>query len=310
MKKQNRHILCAAVLAVALLLALMAGCGTPTDGPGTAEPGTEATTDVQTPDTDTGTEVGPGAPAEDPNVYVSSVEELLAAIEPGASIVIEPGYYNLSEYMQAMQISDITFPYVTLEECFDGTELVIRDVDTLTIRGGSENAADTELVVEPRYANVLTFDNCNDIAIASLTLGHTEQGSCRGSVLVFQGSQYFELSNLDLYGCGVYALKLTDGSGYFQITDCTLRDCSDGPFYIEDAVNEIIFDSCVIDGSAGGGFYAPSEDSGLIFLGCTFGQAESNMWYFRDDVYKDDNCTWCEITEYPDYSYMEYAEGA
>ena len=32
--------------------------------------------------------------------HVSTTEELLEAIRPGAQILVEPGYYNLSEYIE------------------------------------------------------------------------------------------------------------------------------------------------------------------------------------------------------------------
>lgn len=305
MKKQNRHILCAAVLAVALLLALLTGCGAAPDGPAPApDSGPEAT--VDTPAPEPGTDTAP--PAEDNAIHVSSAEELFDAIAPGVEIIIEPGYYNLSEFLEGAMASNRTFPNVTLNACFDGTEAIISDIDTFTIRGDSTNAADTELVIDPRYGTVLTFERCNDFVLANLTLGHTESSDCAGSVLSFYECSSVELGNLDLYGCGIYAVNLKYGCSDFLIQDCILRDCDYGPFNIEDAAGPITFVGCDLSGSNGSGHYDPTDDSTLSFSDCSFGQAESNVWYFSEDIITE-NCTWSEITEYPDYSYMEYEEG-
>ena len=58
-------------------------------------------------------------------VQVSNAKELLEAIVPGATIIISPGYYNLSEYTEEIWNTggeewNQTHPYVQLRECFDG----------------------------------------------------------------------------------------------------------------------------------------------------------------------------------------------
>lgn len=56
-------------------------------------------------------------------------------------------------------------------------QIVIEGVDGLAISG--QDGKDIELQVEPRYADVLTFRECSNVALNNLTIGHTkEQGSC------------------------------------------------------------------------------------------------------------------------------------
>ena len=71
-------------------------------------------------------------------IHVSSTEEFLEAIAPGVTIFVEPGYYNMSEYLEEVSMRkdydwDAEHPYVTLEYCYDGVEVVIKNADDLTI---------------------------------------------------------------------------------------------------------------------------------------------------------------------------------
>ena len=63
------------------------------------------------------------------------------------------------------------FPHTTANvkwnSVFDGKELVICEVERFEILG--EAAA---FLAEPQYSWVLTFENCKDIAISDLTVGH------------------------------------------------------------------------------------------------------------------------------------------
>ena len=96
--------------------------------------------------------------------HVGTTEELLEAIRPGARIFVEPGYYNLSEYIEnvweqeGMKWND-SHPYVKLEECYDGVEIVVENVDDLKIKGYEKNPWNTELVADPRYAAIFILIN-------------------------------------------------------------------------------------------------------------------------------------------------------
>lgn len=246
-------------------------------------------------------------------IHVSSTEEFLEAIAPGVTIFVEPGYYNMSEYLEEVQTWkgydwNAEHPYVKLEYCYDGVEVVIKNADDLTIMGDAESLAQTEIVVEPRYAAVLTFFNCCDLNLSFLTMGHTETGACSGNVLNFYGCKNITLSAMDLYGCGVYAIETGKGTGDLYVYNSTLRDCSDGSLFMIEGVGNFEFRDCILTGSYCGGYYGNSADSELHFYNCTFGEGETNTWFFWPDIYAID-CTWTEITQYPEYSAEEYYEG-
>ena len=58
-------------------------------------------------------------------VEVDNVEDFLEAIQPGATIKIKPGYYNLSDYIEKVWSEqgeewNQKHPYIELYECWDG----------------------------------------------------------------------------------------------------------------------------------------------------------------------------------------------
>ena len=242
-------------------------------------------------------------------VTVNSIEELLDAIAPGAEIVVAPGYYNMSETLEELWRTDAegwndAHEYVQLRDCYDGTEVAIQNADNLSLSGGGA-AAETELVIEPRYGTVLNFINCSNLKLSGLTLGHTDTGECSGSVVGLSACRNVELRDMDLYGCGVIGLECVDGAGDVYAYDTIIRDCSYGPLDLYDGAGRYEFHNCVLTGSDGGGYYNGEIGAEIAFYNCTFGQQETNYWHFLDGVAFED-CTWSEVTMYPDYSDPEY----
>lgn len=331
MNKFCLRYMLALCLTAALLGTALTGCGAKTAGQETAEPA--AASAESAPAATPAAESAPPAPptavagpaesappaspsaeagpaAEDGAVRVRSVEELLEAIRPEANIILAPGRYNLTEFLakypnpQDFDAWNEAHPYVRINEVYDGLELVVRDVTDLRVEGGSEDPAATELVVEPRYATVLGFQDCAGIELGCLTMGHTDGGDCSGNVLDFRRCQTIRLRSLDLYGCGANGISAMEGCGDMQVSNSTIRDCTYGPFEIDGGTGEFRFTACTLSGSGTGGSYFPSESSSLSFVGCSFGERESNRWYFDDSV-KCEDCRWSEITEYPDIEYPD-----
>lgn len=242
-------------------------------------------------------------------ITVSSAEELLEAIQPGAALCIAPGTYNLSDYLAGVSTTrgeewNNAHEYVQIRDCYDGFEVFIQNTDGLSIRGGGETMADTEIVVDPRYATVFNFDNCANLKLSNLTLGHTDLGMCVGNVLNFRACKTMELRNMDLYGCGALGIECSDAADGLSVYDSTIRDCSYGPLTIYGCTGKFAFYDCTMTGSDSGGYYEKVGNSELSFYRCTFGEAETRVWYRDPDIYAED-CDWSEITSYSDYGEEE-----
>lgn len=116
--------------------------------------------------------------------------------------------------------------YYRWEDPFDGPELIITGVSNLTIRGAGEDHTVNVLSAVPRYAYVVMFENCSNIHVKGLTVGHTEEpGSCRGGVLGFRNSQEILVEDCGLYGCGTVGV-MGESSKNMQIVNNDIYECS------------------------------------------------------------------------------------
>ena len=300
--KRNRGLhLFAVLLAMTVLLSTLAGCGGGKNNNGGASSANTGGESLPTASQGDGQQA-----SSDEQVYiahVSSTEELLEAIRPDVEIVLEPGYYNMSEYLEEVWATEgeswnERHPYVQLQECYDGVEVLIRRVDTMSIWGNNEDL--TEIVVDPRYAAVLNFEECYDITLSGLTMGHTETGDCSGNVLNFYRCRDIQLSAMDLYGCGVYGLGCYDGTGELYVYSSTIRDCAYGSMEIYSGMGRFEFRNCSLTGSNAFSYYEPSDYSELAFYECVFGDKETSYFMFREDIIAED-CVWSDNYEYPEY---------
>ena len=243
----------------------------------------------------------------DDAIVVNSAKELLEAIAPYTDIVIEEGYYNLSEYVEAVWATqgekwNDEHEFVKLVECYDGVEIVVERTDGITIEGGGKTRQDTEIVVDPRYAAVLTFDDCQGIVLSNFTMGHTDRGQCDGNVIDFYECEKISLHQLDLYGCGVFGLGAFRKTTELYAYDCIIRDCSYGPFDIFDCTGRFDFRKCTMTGSEGYPYFLQNDKTFVSFYECTFGKNETEYIYYNESMYNED-CVWSDEAEiYPEYS--------
>lgn len=169
-------------------------------------------------------------------VTVATADEFLAAIAPDTEILLNAALIDLSE---AAGYGQTDGEYYYWEEGYDGPELRIANVSNLTIRGGGETHDENVISCVPRYANVLTFENCANIHTVGFTAGHTkEPGSCIGGVLCFRNCQDILVEDCGLFGCGTLGV-MGESSKNMQIVNSDIYECSTGgvEFTRCDAVN-------------------------------------------------------------------------
>lgn len=218
------------LLAALLALVMLAGCASqtaPETTPVTEAPVVEtqpAPTQAPTlPPTEAATEPVPVS-APQTSVTVTSADEFLAAIVSDTEILVAT---ELIDWSTATGYGEASGAYWYWTDPFDGPELTIRNVSNLTIRGAGEDRTNTISAV-PRYAYVLNFENCADIRLENLTIGHTkEPGSCRGGVVSFWNSQDITVEDCGLYGCGTWGVY-GESSKNIQIVNNEIYECSVG----------------------------------------------------------------------------------
>lgn len=180
-------------------------------------------------------EVRPGG-----SITVSTVDELLAAIGPDRTIVLDGELFDLST---ASNYGSVGGEYYFWNQSYDGPELVIKNVSGLSIRAKSNDPKATTLAAIPRYANVLNFEHCDDIVLIGFTAGHTkEPGSCSGGVLYFRNCNNVRTDGMRLYGCGILGIQASNCTT-MSILRTEIYECSQGAgqFFQTDG---IIFTDC------------------------------------------------------------------
>lgn len=240
---------------------------------------------------------------EKETVEVSSVEEFINAIRPNVKIIIKPGYYNLSEYLEEAwknegEIWNEEHKYLNIEERFDGVDLTIKNVENITISGGSVNPKDTHIVITPRYGTILSFDGCQNLTLANFMAGHTDTGTCKGNVINLYSCRNVQFNNLDLYGCGDYGIGAFEQTEGISGTRIMVRDCSSGPLEFTSCKGNIEFYDCTFKDSDG---FANVEASTIIkFYDCEFGNKETTVFRFSGN-FMTENCIWDDNAMYPEF---------
>lgn len=174
-------------------------------------------------------------------VYVTNVDEFLAAIGPDTIIHMAEGEYDLS---QAGTYGFYGGQYYYWTGTMDGPGLVITGVENLQILGAGKDSV--EILAVPRFVEVITFNACDNITLAGVTAGHTpiNESTCSGGVVKFQDCVGGLVKECGLFGCGTYGVT-TMRSADIQVLDTEIYECSVGGASIMSSIN-ISFDNCDI----------------------------------------------------------------
>ncbi len=189
-------------------------------------------------------------------IAVSTVDEFLKAIGPERTIVLKAELFDLSE---AANYGSKGGEYYYWREDFDGPALVIKGVKDLAIRAEADSPRETTVSAVPRYADVLSFVDCENITLSGFTAGHTkEPGSCSGGVLLFENCGGVLIERCRLFGCGILGLQ-TRNCRDLRIESTKIYECSQGAGSFSNT-DGIAFSGCVVTD-------VPSP--ALYFSGCS-----------------------------------------
>jgi hypothetical protein len=170
---------------------------------------------------------------------ISSARDFIRAIRPNREIRLSKGTYNLS------MASQLDSEYVTWKKTYDGFEPLIHNVYNLRIVG--EGNTCTKILIQPRYAWVLSFQNSKNISIENLRIAHALEGFCTGGVLSFVDVDGIELENLILYGCGSTGIQM-DKVDSFTCQYTLINHCTYNLLSVYNSEN-IFFQNCAFANS-------------------------------------------------------------
>ncbi len=217
-------------------------------------------------------------------VAVSTVEALMTSLVDNTTVYLMPGTYNITEWLDSQKklpswnedkIESLS-EGIYKEEVFDGDQAVLFDIDGLTITSMDKNNP-AEIVIEPRYANVFAFRDCDDLVIDSVVLGHTpDEGSCTGNVIDLNFCYHVNIRGCELYGCGAYALTM-DSCYNVNVEDCDIHDCTYGcaDIYYTDLLT---FSRCDFHNCREFTMFSFNDCTEINFVGCSFKKLDGDLF--------------------------------
>lgn len=154
-------------------------------------------------------------------IIVNSAQEFIDAIGSNRKIIVGDG---VSLNLSSIRAGYIKNPNVHWEKVYDGNELVLENIQNFSIQG--QDSGYSDILVEPRYANVLTFKNCSKLNFKNINVGHTpDKGSCTGGVFVLKNCGDINIEKSRLFGCGTEGLNL-HGVDKLNFVDSMITDCT------------------------------------------------------------------------------------
>lgn len=273
------------------------------------------------------------------SIVVDNVDALLAAIASNTAVYLKAGTYDLSTAANYGQAS-VSGAYEWDEVYYNAEageapayELNIHDVSNFALFAES---GEVTIVAVPRYANVLRFSNCTDIALGGITAGHTEApGECSGGVVLLENVNGAQINCCYLYGCGTVGIQAADSrnisakgthifdcsisavnaysSSAVSIDHCKIYNCGitgyDGLITVSSCTGFSLTNSDITDCS-GANLFSASYSQNTSMLGCTVGGStafEQALFSVNGQNITVDNCLFESGIYYP-LIYTDYSD--
>lgn len=150
-------------------------------------------------------------------ITVYTAQELVDSIASNKKIVLGASYYDLSRVNISGNSYLKKYPYTYVQKGF-----IIKGVNNLSIEGTAQ------IVIDELEADVLNFENCSNITLSGLTVGHInplETYMCEGAVVNLSTCKNVTIKNCKLFGCGSVGITTDDTTG-LVVTATDIYDCT------------------------------------------------------------------------------------
>ncbi|WFD11089.1 stalk domain-containing protein [Tepidibacter hydrothermalis] len=196
-------------------------------------------------------------------IIVNNAQEFIDAIGSNRKIIIGEG---VSLNLSSIRAREIKNPNVHWGKVYDGYELVLENIENFSIQG--QDSGYSDILVEPRYANVLTFKNCSKLNFKNINVGHTtDKGSCTGGVFVFKNCVDINIEKSRLFGCGTEGLNLY-GVDKLNFVDSIITDCTYDLMTIDNSSNIEFKNSTLSETTSFGELIYISNSDNVKFDNC------------------------------------------
>lgn len=221
----------------------------------------------------------PKPPIEAPaTVTVKNADELVAALGSNKIIKVEPGTYNLSKVKNKVNSENVSWTKVE-----DGEELTLAGIVNLTIEGSGKEQS--EIVVEPRFANIFKFMESSTVSLKNLKIGHTiiKDYECNAGVVTFDKSNLINIDGCTLYGCGSEGIFATESED-LNFKDSVIENCNLRMMTLSDCRN-MNFTNGTFRNCKFASMMNFWNSKGIVFDKCLFDKNQSDQgWAFLDFI--------------------------
>lgn len=177
--------------------------------------------------------------AEINTIEVHTARDLIKEIKPNTIIKLAKGTYNLT------LASRVKSKYVEWLKVYDGFEPLIHSIYNFQIIG----QPGAKILIEPKYAWVMSFQNSKNIKLENLIAGHAVSGYCLGGVFSFVNSEDIEINNSVLFGCGTTGIQI-DKVDNLKFSNSTIGECSYDMVGVYNSTN-VIFENSTFKNTTG-----------------------------------------------------------
>lgn len=225
---------------------------------------------------------------------MESLDQAISVIEQakafGQRIVYPHDDWYWNDWHEALQSNTC----IVLEDgdCKWSLDFHMAGLENVTIQG----SGNTRFIIDSPYDMVVMMQNCNNVTLRGLVLGHdpllTEKGSCAvGVIHISNESTGILFENCDIFGCGTVGINVFPRCSV-TVRNSVIRDCSKN---ILDCNGTAVFESCSFYGN---GYKDPYDyaiwTAGEVFLTFTDCDFSNNMNPVRvnnESVCIFNNCT-------------------
>ncbi len=222
--------------------------------------------------------------AQEKTVTVKDAQAFLDAIAPNTTIIVDiqgSNNYGEENWMDLM-LTDSTkkSDYYRFEYLFEQQrEIIIHHVRNLKIVGKGKNK--THVVNQNAYADILTFESCENITIQDIKLGHGYSvGTCVGGVVNFINTKTVDINRAVLYGSGIYGI-ISDNLTQLTCSNTSIEGCSYGILDLKNS-SDLQFNICRFSDNAQMDMVLAENCKNVVMTQCYF---KNNYVYEIDYEY-------------------------
>ena len=173
--------------------------------------------------------------------HVQNVDDLLQAISSNSIIYLSSGNFELSKAKNYARNGQ----YYSWEDIGHEFTLKIHGIKNCSIIGKGKDK--TTISTSDRYADVLNFANCENVAVRNITAGHIPNvpSSCAGDVLVFNNCKNILVDKCAIFGCGVNGIKFIS-CPQAKVYGCEIYQCMENGIMLHNSPGDFDYKDCNI----------------------------------------------------------------